>query len=355
MIKYLGSKRVLIPLITQVITSLETQGSVIDLFSGTARVGYGLKQQGYQVFANDINTYAAILAACYVQADAQRWRDEAKYWVQELNQIKGIEGYFTKCFCRDSSFFQVPNGQKIDAIRERIEAESLPYELRAILLTSLMEAADRVDSTCGVQMSFLKRWSVRSYKPLKLRVPKLLPKATSGKSYAYRADALDMIEQLSADIAYLDPPYNQHKYIGNYHIWESLVLWDKPEVYGVARKRVDVRDRLSAFNSRRQILKALQRVIDDIDVNHLVVSFNNEGHITKDEMIQLLSRRGEVVVLAQNSRRYVGAQIGIHNQQGAVVGKVSHLHNTEYIFVVSPKAQYIKAQFPDLAVSLYDA
>lgn len=352
MIKYLGSKRVLIPLITKVISSLETQGSVIDLFSGTARVGYNLKKQGYQVFANDINTYAAILAACYVQADAERWEIEAKDWVKELNQLRGVDGYFTQSFCRDSSFFQVKNGLKIDAIRERIEAESLPYELRAILLTSLMEAADRVDSTCGVQMSFLKRWSLRSYKPIKLRVPKLLPRAISGKGYAFRADASEMLDQLSADIAYLDPPYNQHKYIGNYHIWESLVLWDKPEVYGVARKRLDVRDRLSDFNSRRKILKALQTVIDDLDVSHLVVSFNNEGHITKDEMIDLLSRRGEVVVLAQDSRRYVGAQIGIHNQQGHAVGKISHLRNTEYIFVVSDKAHVIRRLFAKLTVPI---
>lgn len=241
---------------------------------------------------------------------------------------------------------------KIDAIRERIEAEPLPYELRAILLTSLMEAADRVDSTCGVQMSFLKRWSLRSYKPLKLRVPKLLPRAMSGKGDAFRADASEMLDQLSADIAYLDPPYNQHKYIGNYHIWESLVLWDKPEVYGVARKRLDVRDRLSDFNSRRKILKALQTVIDDLDVSHLVVSFNNEGHITKDEMIDLLSRRGEVVVLAQDFRRYVGAQIGIHNQQGYAVGKISHLHNIEYIFVVSNKAHVIRRSFAKLVVPI---
>ena len=348
MIKYLGSKRVLIPLITKVISSLESQGSVIDLFSGTARVGHNLKKLGYQVFANDINTYAAILSACYVQADAERWESEAKHWVGQLNGVKGVDGYFTQSFCRDSSFFQVKNGLKVDAIRERIQAESLPYELRAILLTSLMEAADRVDSTCGVQMSFLKRWSLRSYKPIHLRVPKLLPRAFSGKSYAYRADALEMIHQLSADIAYLDPPYNQHKYIGNYHIWESLVLWDKPEVYGVARKRLDVRDRLSDFNSRRKILKALQTVIDDLDVSHLVVSFNNEGHITKDEMIKLLSRRGEVIVLAQDSRRYIGAQIGIHNQKGRLVGKISHLRNTEYIFVVSAKAQAIKRQFSKL-------
>ena len=83
----LGSKRVLIPLITKVISSLEPQGSVIDLFSGTARVGYGLKKMGYQVFANDINTYAAILSACYVQADAERWENEAKYWVRKLNEL----------------------------------------------------------------------------------------------------------------------------------------------------------------------------------------------------------------------------------------------------------------------------
>ena len=148
-------------------------------------------------------------------------------------------------------------------------------------------------------------------------------------------DAMDAAKVLSADVAYLDPPYNQHKYLGNYHIWETLVRWDHPEIYGVACKRIDVRERKSAFNQKRQILSAMRQMVEDLDTRHLVVSFNNEGYISKDEMIDILSSRGEVFVFEKEYKRYVGAQIGIHNPQGNKVGEISHLENKEYIFIVS--------------------
>ena len=106
-------------------------------------------------------------------------------------------------------------------------------------------------------MAYLKSWASRSFNDLELRIPKILHRAQSGKSRAYQLDASDASRILDANIAYLDPPYNQHKYLGNYHIWESLVLWDKPEVYGVARKRIDCKDRKSVFNSKPRAAKAL--------------------------------------------------------------------------------------------------
>ena len=139
---------------------------------------------------------------------------------------------------------------------------------------------------------------------------------------------------LEADVAYLDPPYNQHKYRSNYHIWDTLVRWDKPQVYGVARKRVDVRTHQSVFNRKREILEAMEEVVISLKSPYLVVSFNNEGYISKNDMVDLLSRKGSVVVYEKEFKRYVGAQIGIHNPKGERVGNVSHLKNKEFIFVV---------------------
>ena len=124
--------------------------------------------------------------------------------------------------------------------------------LHPILLTSLLEAADAVDSTVGIQMSYLKTWAPRSYKPLVLRAPALTP----GRGRALRADATKIVDELEpVDLAYLDPPYNQHRYFTNYHVWETLVRWDAPEHYGVACKRIDARDQAtkSVFNRRREM------------------------------------------------------------------------------------------------------
>ncbi|MBM4345291.1 MAG: DNA adenine methylase [Deltaproteobacteria bacterium] len=343
MIKYLGSKRTLLPLIGRVIGSLADAESVIDLFSGTSRVGHHIKRLGFQVHANDHNGYAATLARCYVQADRETVARDAARLIAEFNRMAGQEGYFTDTFCVRSRFFQPKNGARVDAIREAIATKGLAPELEAVLLVSLMEAADRVDSTTGVQMAYLKEWAARAFNDLEMRMPDVLPQARHGKGSAQQMDALAAVATLEADVAYIDPPYNQHKYLGNYHIWESLVLWDKPEVYGVACKRVDCRERDSAFNSRRAAAAAMQAVIDRVRARHLVVSFNNEGYFTREDMEQMLARRGEVVVIEQDFKRYVGAQIGIYNPKGQRVGEVSHLRNTEYVYVVTDDARRISA------------
>ena len=339
MIKYIGSKRTLVPAILDVVTRAGDFGSVLDLFSGTSRVGHALKGAGYRVLANDHNAYAHTLATCYVQADAEDVLADATKLVAELNTLPGRPGYVTDTFCLQSRFFQPKNGERIDAIREAIDAKSLAPDLEAVLLTSLMEAADRVDSTTGLQMAYLKSWAPRASNDLHLRVPDVLPRATQGKGQATCLDALDAATQLTADIAYLDPPYNQHSYLGNYHVWESLVRWDKPDVYGVACKRVDVRERRSLFNSRPRFAAAMQQMLESLTARVVVVSFNNEGYLDRSEMEAMLASlwggTGHVVTIEHDFKRYVGAQIGIHNPQGKRVGRVSHLRNKEFLYVVA--------------------
>ena len=339
MIKYIGSKRTLVPSILEVVRGFPWAHSVIDLFSGTSRVGHALKAAGYRVLANDHNAYAATLARCYVQADAEDVLDAAGMLVGELNALRGAQGWFTETYCVRSRFFQPRNGERIDAIRDAIAAKSLDPELEAVLLVSLMEAADRVDSTTGLQMAYLKQWAPRAHNALELRVPEVLPRAAHGKGRATCLDAEEAAAALEADVAYLDPPYNQHSYLGNYHIWESLVRWDKPPVYGIACKRVDVKERRSLFNSRPKSADALRRLLAAVRAPVLVVSFSNEGYLSRAEMEAMLASfaggSGTVRTIERDFKRYVGAQIGIYNPQGRKVGTVSHLRNTEYLYVVS--------------------
>ena len=357
-IKYIGSKRELVPIIVKIVTNLTGVRSVLDPFSGTARVGHALKREQFAVVATDHNAYAATLATCYVQSDREKVEKRARRLIADLNRLPPKPGYFTQTFCVQANYFMPKNGERIDAIREAIEKKDLDRKLKAVVLTSLMEAADRVDSTTGLQMAYLKQWAPRASNPIELRLPDLLPRATCGPGKAYQLEAQKAAERFAVDLAYVDPPYNQHSYLGNYHIWESLVLWDKPEVYGVANKRIDCRERRSDFNSKRRFKPAFQSLLSTLRANYLLVSFNNEGYISKTELYDILRTIGEIVIFEVDYKRYVGAQIGIYSPKGIKVGKISHLRNKEYLFLCGPHLatrDWQKRMHPDSGVRIVDA
>jgi adenine-specific DNA-methyltransferase len=340
-IKYLGSKRVLLPRLLELVGVPSGSCTVLDLFSGTSRVGHALKRAGWRVVANDHNAYAHALGTCYVQADASRWLREATMLVAEFNALPGRPGYFTSTFCEEARFFMPRNGARVDAVREAIARKGLPRELEAIMLVSLMEAADRVDSTTGLQMAYLKQWAPRARNDLSLRVPELVDRPTAGACEAHGLDAA-VAAAMPADVAYVDPPYNQHSYLGNYHVWETLVRWDAPAAYGVARKREDCRTRKSPFNARRTFESAMRTTLASLRAPKVVISFSDEGFISREAMEALiadaLGAATRVTVCGVAHRRYVGAQIGIHNPAGEKVGVVSHLVNREFFFVADRSA-----------------
>ena len=337
MIKYLGSKRRLVPVLGELARRARAR-SALDLFTGTTRVAQAFKLGGAEVTAVDCTRCASLLARCYVATD----RDSVdpgllERAVADLNALPGRPGYVTETFCERSRFFQPVNGARIDAVRHAIATKHAGSALEPVLLTSLLEAADRVDSTTGVQMAYVKQWADRSFRPLELRVPLLLP----GPGRAVRGDATVVAAQLGDfDLAYLDPPYNQHRYEANYHIWETLVAWDAPDHYGVACKRTEVRQgERSVFNSRRTMPAALGGVVRDVRARILVLSYNDESWMDLGELIEICRVRGHVEVLAFTSNRYVGARIGIHNPAGERVGSVGRLRNLEYVLVAGERAE----------------
>jgi adenine-specific DNA-methyltransferase len=383
-IKYLGSKRRLVPVLAQI---CEASGArtALDLFTGTTRVAQAFKAQGVHVTATDSARYAHAFARTYIEADAAATdTGQLRAAVAHLNAIPGKPGYVHETFSRQARFFQPHNAARIDAVRDALDSEYAGSPLFPILLTSLIEAADRVDSTTGVQMAYVKQWAPRSFNDLELRVPELL----DGPGRAIQGDAAALAPALGHfDLAYLDPPYNQHRYFTNYHVWETLVAWDAPEAYGVARKRVDARDASthSAFNSKRTMPAALASVVQSVDCDLLVLSYNNESWLGLDELEAMCSiqsptagtgkkdrarragradgagetdgadraggavrtdraggssraRHREVATLAFDSTRYVGARIGIFDPSGRKVGRVSHLSNQELLVIAGVPA-----------------
>jgi adenine-specific DNA-methyltransferase len=334
-IKYIGSKRRLVPVLGDLLSRAGAR-TALDLFTGTTRVAQEWKRRGARVTAVDSARYAALLADCYISTDAVEVDMQAlREVISHLQYLPGTDGYVTETFSRQARYFQEHNARRIDAVRDAIEKEWSGHPWRPVLLAALLQAADRVDSTTGLQMAYLKSWAPRSYQPLELRVPQLLP----GPGTTCLADAVTVTSQLPpVDLAYLDPPYNQHRYAGNYHVWETLIAWDAPEHYGVACKRVDLRsaDTASVFNSRRHAPAALAHLIQRVRAEIVLISGSDEGWVGVDDLAEMATGRGAVEVLAFDSKRYVGAQIGIHNPKGEKVGQVGRTRNTEFLIVAGP-------------------
>ena len=334
MIKYLGSKRTLVPVLGRLARAAEAS-TALDLFTGTTRVAQEFCRQGAYVTAVDTAAYAEVFARTYVELDAEAV-DLAvvREALDELNALPGTDGYVTEMFCHRSRYFQPHNGRRIDAIREAIERHWAGSWLWPVLLTSLLEAADAVDSTVGLQMAYLKTWSPRSHHDLHLAVPAFTP----GTGRAVRADARRAVGELPpVDLAYLDAPYNQHRYYTNYHVWETLVRWDAPEAYGIACKRLDCRDEAtkSPFNSRRTMPAALASVIEGVRAGVVAVSINDESFVSRAEVEEMCRVRGGAVqVLAFDTRRHIGSVIGVYDDKGRKVGRPGARSTTEFIMLV---------------------
>lgn len=340
MIKYLGSKRRLITPIADAVTATGA-ATAVDLFTGTTRVAQEFKRRGLTVTVNDVATYSETFGHCYITTDAATINvEELDDAIDRLNATPGRAGYFTDTFCEQSRFFQPKNGARVDAIRDTLETDYKGTPLYHILLTSLMVAADRVDSTVGIQMAYLKGWAPRSHNDLHLTRPGLI----AGTGVTIRGDAAATAATLPhVDAMYVDPPYNQHRYFTNYHIWETLTRWDNPDHYGVACKRVDSRDpgTKSRFNQKGAMPDALTDVLTRARADVVLVSYNNESWVSVDDMVRILRDAGHdtVRVVPFDMKRYVGAQIGVHNPSGRKVGAVSHLRNVEYLFIAGPDSK----------------
>jgi len=310
---------------------------VADLFSGSARVAHALKAAGWRVVANDHLAFAQVLALGTVQADAERWSLRAQKLLAELSHLPPAPGWFTHTYAHEARYLHPVNAARLEAMREAIRRLDPEPELAAILLVALLQAADRVDSTAGHQMSFMRDWAPRALKPLELRLPELLPRPASGPCSALCLDAVELAPMVECDVAYLDPPYDQHAYLSNYHMWETLVRWDRPETYGRAQKRVECRTRRSAFNNRTTIGPAFARLVAGLRAPTLIASFGAEGFLARADIETSLGERRYLSVLEVPHRRYAGTRLGIHNAAGVAVGTPGPEATMERLYVASER------------------
>jgi adenine-specific DNA-methyltransferase len=319
-VKYAGSKLKLLPCILQIVRKVKPK-TILDGFAGTTRVAQALACSGYRVLANDVSAWSKVFATCYLLNPHPP--SHYQPLLDHLNALPGRDGWFTEHYGGEpngvSSIgpdrlkkpWQKHNTRRLDAMRDEIERLPVSEVEKAVLLTSLMLALDSVDSTLGHFASYLRDWAPRSYHPLRLKVPRLLP-AQEGHA-VYQSDIFDLLPKVEADLAYFDPPYGSNnekmppsrvRYAAYYHLWTSICLFDKSALFGKARRRADTSDTVagSVFEEFRKsqtgrfvALEAVERLLQDTRCRHILLSYSSGGRATAEELNGVIQGAGRLV------------------------------------------------------------
>ncbi len=318
-IKYAGSKLKLIRQILELAKQVDAH-SVLDGFSGTTRVSQAFAKSGYRVFSNDIAVWSEIFGTCYLLN--KKKPEEYQGLIDHLNGTPPVDGWFTEHYGGETNGtsavqedgrkkpWQIHNTRKLDGIREEIERLNLNRVDKAVALTSLILALDQVDSTLGHFASYLKEWSPRSFKEMKLRVPKVFQNTEHHR--VYRHDIRQLIRDVSIDLAYFDPPYGSNnekmppsrvRYASYYHVWTSICLFDRPTLFGKAARREDSSDIVagSVFEEFRRndqgefiAVQAIEDMIRDVQAKWVILSYSSGGRATASELNEAISNAGTV-------------------------------------------------------------
>lgn len=355
-IKYAGSKLKLLPSILELAARTGAK-TVLDGFAGSTRVSQAFAQSGYRVISNDIAEWSRVFATCYLMN-----RESSSHYselIKHLNSVSPHDGWFTHHYggipnggvaVQSDGLkkpWQVHNTRKLDGIREEIAKLSLSAVENAVALTSLILALDRVDSTLGHFVSYLKQWSPRSYNEMQLEVPRVF---RNTEDHEVLCEDVFSVAHRNVDLAYFDPPYGSNnekmppsrvRYASYYHLWTTICLDDRPELFGKALRRRDTSDTIasSVFEEFRQnpdsgrffAVEAIERLIRSTNARWIILSYSSGGRATADELHDVLSSNGNIVdVIEMDYKRNVMAGMKWTNEWL----RDSESPNREFLFLI---------------------
>ena len=318
-ITYIGNKRSLLPVIQSTMNIIcdeigRNKLVTLDLFSGSGVVARLLKQYSSFLYANDIELYSLINNICYLSN---------KSVVNKFNLIKfGERVFYTR-----------RNAEYLDTARTQIGL--LPLEVQPYFLAPLIASASVHTNTSGVFKGFYKDSEgvgcfggvgknalTRILGDIEVQIPVLSDYEC--KSKVLQMNAIDAVKSLPhVDVAYLDPPYNQHPYGSNYFMLNLLASYEKPnEVSSVSGIPKDWNR--SNFNKRRIAQNELFNVIEQCDASYVLISYNSEGFIQYEDMVSFLEQLGTVRIIETQYNTFRGSR-NLRNR---------NIHVTEYLFLL---------------------
>lgn len=322
---YIGSKFSILDFIDETINDfVKPQNNnliLCDIFSGTGAVGKYFKKKGYTIISNDIEYYSYITAKHFIENNSDITFNKLKEngisdAFKFLNELEGKQGFIYNNYSiggtREKEFerqyFSDSNAQKIDAIRMCIEDwkgnNLLEENEYCFLIASLIESADKVANTASVYEAFLKKLKKSAEKELVLEPIEILKTNNDNNdNRVYNKDCNELIKEIKGDILYMDPPYNTRKYDTNYHMLETIALYDNPEIKGKTGVRCET-SKKSKYCIKKEAAKAFDDLIKNANFKYIMLSYNDEGIIPIEEIKKIMSKYGKYKCYGRKHRRF---------------------------------------------------
>lgn len=328
--RYIGNKENLCDKIHYTLLSQQIQGeSLFDVFAGTTSVSQYFKHKGYQITSSDLMYFSFVLQKAYIANNNTQlfsalatelphtphklFTSNLEIVLSFLDNIFPVEGFIFKNYTPEGTahlhtprmYFSNENGRKIDAIRQQIELwyqkNKITENEYFVLLACLIESVSFYANVAGIYAAFHKKWDPRAVKPLTLRPIKLLN--NHKENQVYNTNSVALLNKIEADIFYLDPPYNARQYAPNYHLIETIAKYDTPSIKGVTGMR-DYTEQKSLFCNPSTALEELNKIAQQGKYKTLVLSYNSEGIMPQEAIIQTLSQYGKVTLTQFDYQRF---------------------------------------------------
>lgn len=284
-----------------------------DLFAGTGVVCGSFKEQGYSIIANDIQFYSYVIIKHIIENNGNLDENRCQHIIAELNNVDGVEGFIYKNYSYEGTvgqefrrmYFTEYNAKKCDAIRIAIEDKYKANEISDneyyFLLGSLINSIDKYANTASVYGAYLKKIKKSALREMQLVPLPIVHGQVDCK--VYNEDISELVKHVSGDILYLDPPYNARQYCTNYHLLETIAMYDNPIIHGKTGLR-EYAEQKSVFCDRRKVEKAFADLIKNAQFKYIFLSYNNEGLMSFETIEKIMKKYGKYKVYIKEHRRF---------------------------------------------------
>jgi adenine-specific DNA-methyltransferase len=354
-ITYLGNKRALLPFIrdglNKVLIRLNKKKiRTFDVFSGSGVVARYLKTYSSKIVVNDLEKYSEIINSCYLSNFSKiNMQKMLEYYNKLLNQLedeKLTPGFITRLYAprsknvirkKDRAFYTYRNACYIDTARKYIE--KIPVEYKNYFLAPLLSEASIHSNTSGVFKGFYKdsKTSIGKFGGNNedaltrilgnIIIPFPIFSNFECEYEVHRGDSNIIIDSVDdIDLAYIDPPYNQHPYGSNYFMLNLIVDYIEPQNISSISGIPDNWNR-SFYNKKVYAYNTFKELIEKIKAKFLLISFNSEGFIAYNEMVNLLKKIGKLEILETKYNTFRGSR-NLKNRD---------IYVKEYLYLVEKK------------------